>query len=261
LLAFYVFLFSLGLATACERNGWLGLLPLMVNFAYNLWTSIALLSGQRFMLSMDWSIALYYMLGIFALLNIFFFALENGRAKILKWYEVNLVSTTPANENSKWPKYVFAGLMFFTVGASLPLSEMSFQERYPLIRDGVSNNFFLFPGVLAQADLEPACQKMIESNGLEIVRGRAIYPRYYEAGEGEIFTDAAGYKTVDEGRLVFDLLGQRNHRVIFPMSQSPGFFPNASDVTLWFDKNDAPWFVFVEQGDSQRFYISDAVCK
>ena len=56
LLGFYVFLFALGLTTAWHRNGWLGFLPLVVNLAYNLWTSLALLSGQRFMLSMDWSI-------------------------------------------------------------------------------------------------------------------------------------------------------------------------------------------------------------
>ena len=260
LLAFYVFLFSLGVAMACQRNGWLGLLPLMVNLAYNLWTSIALLSGQRFMLSMDWSIAMYDLLGIFALLSIFFYALENGRAKILKWYEANTVSIIPTLEAIKWPRYVFAGLMFFAVGTSLPLSEMSFSQRYPALEQNQPADLTLLSS-LAQTDLEPACQKLAESSGLEIVRGRALYPRFYAAGDGEIFTDSVGYKKVDEGRLVFDLLGQRNHRVIFPMSQSPEFFPNASDVTIWFDKNASPWFILVEQGDAQRFYVSDRVCK
>ena len=50
LLVFYVFLFGLGLSAAWHRNGWLGFLPLGVNLIYNLWTSLALLSGQRFML-------------------------------------------------------------------------------------------------------------------------------------------------------------------------------------------------------------------
>lgn len=260
LLAFYVFLFSLGVATACQRNGWLGLLPLMVNLAYNLWTSIALLSGQRFMLSMDWSIALYDLLGLFALLSIFFYTLENGRAKILKWYEMNAVSSSPIIQNKKWQRYVFAGLMFFAVGASLPVSEMSFPQKYPTLGQNQPADPTLLSS-LAQANLEPACQKLTESSGLEIIRGRALYPRFYAAGDGETFTDSAGYKKVDEGRLVFDLLGQRNHRVIFPMSQSPEFFPSASDVTIWFDKNESPWFILVEQGDSQKFYISDTACK
>ena len=258
LLGFYVFLFALGLAAAWYRNGWLGLLPLALSLAYNLWTSLALLSGQRFMLSMDWSIYLYYMIGLFALLSIFLYALESGRSKILKWYEANAVSTSPIVENKRWRQYLFAGLMFFGVGASLPLSEMAFPKRYPTVQDGAPNNLTLLP-ILGQADLEPACfQKLVDSNGLEVVQGRAIYPRYYEAGDGEIFTDAAGYKIVDEGRLVFEMVGQRNNRVIFPMAQVPDFFPNASDITLWFDENDSLWFVLVEQGNVHRFYVSES---
>jgi hypothetical protein len=258
LLGFYIFLFSLGLAIAWHRNGLLGLLPLMVNLAYNLWTSLALLSGQRFMLSMDWSIILYYMIGIFSLLSILFFALESGRLKILNWYELNAVPISSPVESITWQQYVFAGLIFFGVGASLPLSEMAFPKRYPTVQLNQPNESTLLPS-LAQANLEPGCfQKLVDSNGLEIVRGRAVYPRYYEAGDGEIFTDAAGYKIVDEGRLVFEMVGQRNNRVIFPMPQAPDFFPNASDVTLWFDKNNSPWFVLVEQGDVHRFYISES---
>ena len=260
LLAFYVFLFSLGLAVTCQRNGWIGLLPLMVNLAYNLWTSIALLSGQRFMLSMDWSIMMYYMIGIFSLLSVAFFALENGRAKILKWYQSNPAPVTTMIETVKWPRYVFAGLIFFAVGASLPLSEMSFPQRYPVLQQNPPPDQTLH-SYLAQTDLETGCQKQTESAALVIVRGRAIYPRYYDAGDGETFTDAAGYKKVDEGRLVFDLLGQKYTRVIFPMNQPPAFFPTASDVTIWFDKNESPWFILVEQGDSKKFYISDALCK
>ena len=33
-------------------------------------------------------------------------------------------------------------------------------------------------------------------------------------------------------RLVFFLLGQTNSLVVLDLSQSPGFFPNAADVTL-----------------------------
>ena len=61
LLTFYIFLFGLGVTASWIRNRWLGLLPLALNLAYNLWTSLALLSGQRFMVTMDWSIYMYYM--------------------------------------------------------------------------------------------------------------------------------------------------------------------------------------------------------
>ena len=67
LIAFYIFLFGLGLTTAWIRTHWFGLLPLALNLPYNLWTSLALLSGQRFMVTMDWSIYMYYMIGLFTL--------------------------------------------------------------------------------------------------------------------------------------------------------------------------------------------------
>ena len=75
------------------------------------------------------------MIGLFALLSVFLFALESGRSKILKWYEANAVSISSKVEKVKWRQYVFAVLLFFGVGASLPLSEMAFPKRYPTVQD------------------------------------------------------------------------------------------------------------------------------
>ncbi|MDO9300621.1 MAG: hypothetical protein Q7T89_04520, partial [Anaerolineales bacterium] len=260
LLAFYVFLFGLGLSAAWHKNGWLGLLPLGVNLVYNLWTSLALLSGQRFMLTMDWSIYLYYMIGLFALLSVFLFALESGRSMILEWYEANEFSFVQQVEQKKWRQYIFAGVLFFGVGASLPFSEMVFPKKYPPVTQGNVLNGLASSSVLEQENLGNArFQKLVVENQLRIVQGRALYPRYYEAGDGETFTDSVGYKPVDEGRLVFQMVGQSNGRFIFPMSEPPDFFPNASDATLFLDASGKIWFILVEQGDAQRMYFSETL--
>ncbi len=260
LLVFYIFLFGLGLSAAWHRNGWLGLLPLGVNLVYNLWTSLALLSGQRFMLTMDWSIYLYYMIGLFALLSVFLFALESGRSMILEWYEANEFSFVQQAEQKKWRQYIFAGVLFFGIGASLPFSEMVFPKKYPPVTQGDVLNGLVSSSVLEQENLDNACfQKLVVENQLRIVQGRALYPRYYEAGGGEIFTDSVGYKPVDEGRLVFQMVGQSNGRFIFPMSEPPDFFPNASDATLFLDASGKIWFILVEQGDAQRMYFSETL--
>jgi hypothetical protein len=259
LLVFYVFLFGLGLSAAWYRNGWLGFLPLGVNLAYNLWTSLALLSGQRFMLAMDWSIYLYYMIGLFSLLSIFLFTLESGRSMILKWYEANAFAFVQQVEQKKWRHYIFAGVLFFGIGASLPLSEMAFPQKYPPITQSDVLNTLMSSSALKQADLDAACfQRIVVGNQLRIVQGRAIYPRYYEAGDGETFTDSVGYKIADEGRLVFNLVGQVNGRFIFKTSQQPEFFPHASNVTLIYTQNKELLFVYVKQDDNERFYISES---
>ena len=260
LLAFYVFLFGLGLGAAWQRNGWLGFLPLGVNLIYNLSTSLALISGQRFMLAMDWSIYLYYMIGLFTLLSVFLFMLESRRSMILKWYEANTFSFVQQTDHKNFLWYVFVGIFFLGIGASLPFSGMIFPQKYPQVSQGMVLNKLSFSSALKQSELDAACfQKIVAENPLTVVQGRGLYPRFYEAGDGETFTDSAGYKAVNEGRLVFQMIGQINQRIIFPMSVPPDFFPNASDTTLFFDARKNLWFILVEQDDTQRMYFSETL--
>lgn len=258
LLSFYLFLFGLGVAVAWQKNGWLGFLPLGVNLFYNLWTSIALLSGQRFMLTMDWSIYLYYMIGLFALISWLLLNLERGRFSVLKWYESNFVPPGWVRTEKSWRYYLLAGLLFFLTGSSLPLSEMVFPERYPLVsQDGILNHI-KSSSSLERSGLDRACfQQVVAEDRLRVVQGRALYPRYYEAGDGENFTAAAGYAIIDEGRLVFELVGQAEYRVVFPMSQVPDSFPNASDVSVIYGDNGDIWLILLKHEDEERIYISD----
>jgi len=258
-LVFYGFLFGLGVAVAWHKNGWLGLLPLTVNLLYNLWTSIALLSGQRFMLTMDWSVYLYYMIGLFALLSGLLLNLKIGRRVIVKWCQSNNVaSTRELNVDKPWRQYLIASLLFFGAGVSLPLSEKVFSERYPQVSlqrilDEIEASLSY-----EQTGLDEACfHKIFTENQFGIIQGRALYPRYYEPGDGETFTDAAGYKITDQARLVFEMVGQADHRVVVPISQQPEFFPNASDVTLIYGGDGDVWFILVKHKDKEQFYVSD----
>jgi hypothetical protein len=248
------------LGFAWYKNGWLGLLPFAANLIYNLWTSVALLSGQRFLLAMDWSIYLYYMIGLFALMGGFLFALEKGRLMILGWYEVNSFQFAPQIDPKKWRQYVLVGVLFFGIGLSLPFSEKAFSKRYQPIDLAQALNKLESSVSLGQSKLDAACfRQIVDGNQFSAVQGRAIYPRYYEAGGGETFTDSFGYKIADEGRLVFEMVGPVNRRFVFPMTEPPDFFPNASDVTLFFDGQGNLWFILVEQGDVQRMYFSESL--
>jgi len=257
-LVFYLFLLGLGLAAAWHRNGWLGLLPLLANLLYNLWTSLALLSGQRFMLTMDWSVYLYYMIGMFVLLSGSLSLLNSGRTALAGWRQA---STCPvaAPPGVRAQTYLIAGLVFLGVGLSLPLTERLFPTRYPALSREASLQRLLASPALERAGLKAAClQAAVGNNGLTFLHGRALYPRYYHAGDGESFTDSVGYKKTDEGRLVFEMVGQYNGRVIFPMAQQPAFFPNAADVSLGRDEKENIWFVFVETGGAAMLYMSES---
>ncbi len=258
LLAFYVFLFGLGITTAWQRNGWLGLLPLTLNLIYNLWTSLALLSGQRFMVSMDWSIYLYYMIGLFTLLGAFLFALNGRRKMIVDWVNSNPFLLTLPSVRSKWRSYAVFGVLFLGLGSTLPLSERIFPDKYPPLSTVELVRQLTESPALKQSDVRADCLENLASDGLlSFSQGMAVYPRYYEAGEGEKITDKIGYKTADEGRIVFDLIADRSAgRVIFPMEQSPEFFPHASDVILVNSLSGELWFVYVKQAGREEFYVS-----
>ncbi|GAB4538870.1 MAG: hypothetical protein Fur002_03050 [Anaerolineales bacterium] len=252
LLTFYVFLYGLGIAFAWNRLGALGLLPLGVNLAYNLWTSIALLSGQRFMLTMDWSAYLYYMLGFFALMSAAFKLQlpQAGVSASQTFDDVMLSAFATLSVNSakrlNLKHYIITGACFLLIGASLWGIESAFPKRYPLVSDSQALAGF------------PCLQKLAQENGLNILQARALYPRYYQAGDGETFTDAAGYKRVKYNRVVFETVGEWNARVVLPLKEEAAYFPHAADVTLGLQGSQT-WFVIVEKDARQKMYLADFV--
>jgi len=267
LVAVYAALMGLGLAAAWKRAGAWGLAPMGVNLLYHLWTSLALLSGQRFLVSTDWVIAMYYMIGLFTLLSGFLYLLERGRPLVDKWYGAQ---RAPEVEDSSapaaWPKYAAAGLAFLLVGASIPLSEMVLPKRYPVLtQQQVLERLFSSEGFRASG-LDRACvAQAVEENGLIGSTGRALSPRYYGAGEGEP-TAKLGYAESDEGRLLFLTTGNRYGLAILEMPEEPEFFPHAADVLLYADPENShvAWLALV--GDSvtaeggknrQALYVSD----
>jgi hypothetical protein len=257
LILFYLFLFGLGIVTAWQRNGWVGLLPLALNLAYNLWTSLALLAGQRFLVSMDWSVYLYYMLGLFAVLSALLFGLERRRWVIFEWYAGNAPQAVEPSTSKPWRQYLLPSVLFFGVGLLLPLSEQAFPQKYPSLSQPELAALVLSSPALYEAEAPAAClQKMLAQENIYFQRGQALYPRYYEAGGGEWFTDSFGYKPDDEGRLVFTLLHEMGTRIVFPHGESPSFFPHTADVTLAYGNDSLPLFALVEKDDRAAFYVS-----
>ncbi|PKN94791.1 MAG: hypothetical protein CVU44_03005 [Chloroflexi bacterium HGW-Chloroflexi-6] len=201
ILAIYAVLAAIGLGAAWRQAGWVGLLPLMLASLYNAWTALFLSSGDRFMLPVDWAGTLYLLLGLLTLIG----ALA-GRD----------VAPPPQPDTARdaIPRHAGRGLILtaaciLLIGTSLPLTEFAFPKAEPLNA----------PGLAPQAG--------------EVIRsGRAIYPRYYAAGEGEPGTAKAGYEISNEARLVFFLVGEEPGLVILPLADAPQFFPHTAEVVV-----------------------------
>jgi hypothetical protein len=125
---------------------------------------------------------------------------------------------------SSWKKTAITAGAVLCVGLLLPLTEQVFPERYPMLtQNQLSANFGMNPHA-----------------GETILYGRAIYPRYYAAGDGEPGTAKLGYEVSEDARLVFWLVGPEASLVIFPLDTAPEFFPHASDV----------WIIGTAEGDA-----------
>jgi hypothetical protein len=207
--AFYALLAAIGIGAAWQRARWVGLLPLVLASLYNAWTALFLSSGDRFMVPIDWAGTLYLLLGLLTLVG----ALA-GRdnapltaPEVVSIQEGLATRTTPSRNQGRG--LVLTAACILLVGASLPLTEFAFPQAEPLNA----------PGLVPQAG--------------EVIRsGRAIYPRYYAAGEGEPGTAKAGYEISEEARLVFFLVGEESGLVILPLADAPQFFPHTAEVVV-----------------------------
>lgn len=204
---FYLFLFAIGLAAAWATQRWAGLLPLALSLGYHAWTALFLSSGDRFLVPIDWSSYLYLAWGLLTLGKL---ALAGAGSGNLGWQFAPFNGETGAGalKSAPWQGLLTVAAILF-IGASIPLSELVFPQKYPA--DG------------------PTCPFTLQANEI-CLHGRAVYPRYYTAGDGEPGTAKAGYGKSDEARLVFWLVGPRAGLVMIPLETAPGFFPHASDV-------------------------------
>lgn len=245
LFAFYVLLFCVGLAAAWHYHGLIGLLPLGLGLAYNLWTALFLSSGARFIVPLDWSIHLYEIFGLLVLGGALLSFAQGARENISAWIQGPFNNPgIPRESPVSSRRYFILSLIFVLfLGAFLPITEFIFPQKYPSISQ---------KEILQQID-------MTAETGEIALYGRALYPRYYAAGDGEPGTAKLGYGVEERARLVFFLVGPQNGLVIFELESTPQFFPNTADVYMIGTQTDnyfSPRVVKVIKDSHSELYIN-----
>ncbi|MEI6289994.1 MAG: hypothetical protein WCP19_06125, partial [Chloroflexota bacterium] len=206
----YLLLLAIGLGAAYQSAGPVSILPILFSILYNIWTSLFLSSGDRFLVPIDWTVYLYMFLGLYTI----FMTILIGRLPFTRIDQnFDEHKAMPAENNLKVNKGLLIYLSGISIailmaGSFLPMTEVVFPRMYPALASNV--------------DLSKTIS----------LHGRLIYPRWYKAGDGEPGTAKIGYGKSDQARLVFYLVGEKNTLIIFPARKSPAFFPNASDVTV-----------------------------
>ena len=198
----YGFIICFGTGCAFQRSKWAGLIPLWIHLAYNAGTSVAMNSGFRFLLPVDWTGFFYFAIGIVGLLTTIIGLVFQGSLNLFPIEKTDL-----ADKKGKrvYLKELIVIFELLCVGMILPLSEKMIAYKY---HDQKINGkeFVQLIGEVAENKLELEkipLEEWVDEGRITVLEGRAVYPRYYPAGEGDSGGSASIKQQADYGRLVW----------------------------------------------------------
>ncbi len=232
-----LFLVSLGMAVAWKQAGWVGLVPLVINFGFTANLALARVSGWRYNLPVDWTVLLYYALGLGQLLVWGLLLLRGApwAKKLLANFQTSQTGKTKTIQRSRpmaaWT-YAPALVCLLLLGSSFLIIEGLSQPRYAK----VSHDQAVASLTTAKVQTETERQQVLEllsAGQLDVASGRALHPRYLRAGEGLSGIDFVLVAPMDFGRLTFYLIGPEPASVIMAIDELAIDFPASSDVLVF----------------------------
>ncbi len=211
LIALYLLVIGIGIASAVRRVGRAGWYPLLVHVCYNAGNAFALNSGFRFILPVDWVLMFYFAFGCECLLT--------GLCGIF----LNLNGTDKTEEKlpERRTKLLPAAVLLFAVGLILPFCDCCIPYRY----SDDTEDELMTEWLALSPNAESILAEYTEEDGLVLLKGRAIYPRFYKAGEGDSGGSSSAKRGLDDDRMVWMLV----NRGVFVLNQT---LKPASDVEM-----------------------------
>jgi len=226
-----LFFIGLGMGVVFSRLGVIGLIPLFFFVTYSMSNAVIRISGWRFILPVDWVGLLYYGIGLIQLIYWIGMFFTNV-------YLLNKVAKTeqPIQKTTgrvSWKVWLLAGAGLLLLGALMPVAELLIPPRYeesnlPSLIYNLQQE-----GKLSDSKVDvQALNSFLQKEGATAMVGRALYPRFYPAGEGEPGHGWASFTPKDFNRFSFYLIGPNPQAVILPANSSPAKFQHAEDVLV-----------------------------
>lgn len=219
--AFNLLVVAVGIGAVWKRVGWLTMVPIGVHLLYSLSTSVARVSGWRLILPVDWVLLLFYCAGL-AQLGLWIWSYLFGKNPALQQSKPN--NRKQETQTLQGVPVWVAGLL--VAGLLLPISEMIVPDRYTQDSTEVSQAWEEV-GLAEETGVD--MQTFLAQPNAALRIGRALYPRYYAANEGEPGGDSA-FHDQPFARMAFWVVGPVTDRVALPLLTVPVGFPNAVDV-------------------------------
>ncbi len=212
---------ALGISATVKRIGVAGFVPLSVALGYNISTALALTSGGRYLLPIEWVLIFYYLLGW---VHIF---------EMLGYRKSPRPIATNHLENKARSTQIGLYLCIFLALGSFPVAmEFMTTNQYPPVQD--------IREIPWQGEIPSIVLANENVSTTEIIYGMVLYPRFFEANSG-LFENPAKplihifpYK-----RLSFMLAGEKSNYIILPLKENiPSNFSHNADAWVIGCKRD-----------------------
>ena len=230
-------LLGLGIGSALQTSGRAGVIPLLAFVAFCGINSIGRTSGGRYSAPMDWIVLFYYAWGVMLVA-------QAARARFAPVPQSALeTKETGTRAISFQPRTLLkqalpAFIIMFGLSALLVVWSSSVPARYADDSKDALFEEFVSAGFAERTGYDTdALKGFLQNEQAGIWTGRALYPRYYLAGQGvKILWTAFAERPYP--RLVFSLVGPAGNEFVILPGSLPKIFPNAVDVIVLGCKTD-----------------------
>ena len=224
---------AIGIGKVWGRDYLAAIFLLSANFVYSLGNALVRTSGWRFNLPVEWVGYIFYGIGLsqLCLWGVAFF-----RNHLV--YPVDDQEIIPFNSELKGARFplkqvILGSLALFLLVAAIPIAEFAIPKRYgnvhvQAILMNLDEQDLLIPlGITSQT-----LNAFVAEDRAEVVVGRALYPRYFTAGDGEPGNRWPSFTARPFNRLGFFLIGPLQRHVVLRTPEAPKSFPHAVDVLV-----------------------------
>ncbi len=224
---------AIGTGMAAYRWRIVGLFPLFILMVYSLSNAVFRNSGWRYILPVDWASILYYAIGVVQLSAWLVTYFENKLVPKdgIGLPEIEVVSGSAGGYPLGKAGAILVG--FTLIAAAMPFVERVVPDRYADISSKEVMSDLGRNGALDKAGIsQETIQPIVERPDSYLTLGQGMYPRFFEANQGDNGTGSPSEVPSSDSRLIFYLANTNRDIIALPISEPPTDFPNSSDVLI-----------------------------
>ncbi len=221
-LIFSIGMISIGLSQIGKDRFMVNFSLILLLVTHSLAYALAAGSGGRRIIIIDWIPLVYYGIGISLIVSQLLLRLLGNKTISINEEFPDETDIRIKDKGSRWGYLTLAGILCF--GLLLPLTDMLLPTAYTE------------PGLEAQmSDLKANginIDPNREKDGNVILYGKALYPRFFMAGERMEDDRRGTIPDFSYNRVEFYLVGIYNSWVALPVEAGIEYFPHGSDVIV-----------------------------